>query len=214
MRSSPIGDSGHVPGHYHFASDDLFRPLSRPLCALCRYLLFICTSKRRSISFCMKQFLSCMSTCREHRLQHVLPSSMLETMLFRIRDHPRSCMYKKQKKYTNLTKKKRKKKKNEQEKMTESRSVQNPCVHRVCLGIFPLTGRMLIVSAATKKEKKSKPGRQRDEQDKTFSAAPDTHFSNPIQEDKLGLGGCRHWTYYYMQLMAGHGLGTLDHDHG
>ncbi|KAL6836269.1 hypothetical protein J3E69DRAFT_320994 [Trichoderma sp. SZMC 28015] len=98
MRSSPIGDSGHVPGHYHFASDDLLRPLSRHLCALCRYLLFICTSRRRSISFCMKQFLSCMSTCREHRLQHVLPSSMLETMLFRIRDHPRSCMYKKQKK--------------------------------------------------------------------------------------------------------------------
>lgn len=97
------------------------------------------------------------------------------------------------------------KKKIEQEKkMTESRGVQNPCVHRVCLGIFPLTGRMhpLIVSAAKppppkkKREQKSKQGRQRDEQDKTFSAAPDTHFSNPVEEDEFGLGGCRHWAYY------------------
>ncbi|KAM6481392.1 hypothetical protein HDV62DRAFT_79318 [Trichoderma sp. SZMC 28011] len=198
MRSSPIGDSGHVPGHYHFASDDLLRPLSRHLCALCRYLLFICTSKRRSISFCMKQFLSCMSTCREHRLQHVLLPSMLETLLFRIRDRPRSCMYKKQKKI------KKKvihiKKKRTGKKITKSRGVQNPCVHRVCLvpWISPLTDRMLIVSAAAKKREKSKPGRQRDEQDKTLSAAPDTHFPNPIQEDEFGLGGCRHWAYYFL----------------
>lgn len=103
--------------------------------------------------------------------------------------------------------------------MTKSRGVQDPCVHRVCLvpWISPLTGRMLIVSAAAKKKKKnrekSKQGRQRDEQDKTFSAAPDIHFSNPMQEDEFGLGGCRHWPYYYMQLMAGHRLGMLDHDH-
>lgn len=150
MRSSPIGDSGPVPGHYHFASDDLLRPLSRHLCALCRYLLFICTSKRCSISFCMKQILSCMSTCREHRLQHVLPSSILETMLFRIRDHPRSCVHKKQKNNIHI------KKKTNRKKMTKSRGVQDPCVHRVCLvpWISPLTGRMLIVSAAAKKKEK------------------------------------------------------------
>lgn len=163
--------------------------------------------------------MSCTSTCREHRLQHGLPPSMLETMLFRIRDRPRSCICTKSKKNTNIKLKKKKKKEKGKGKREKNDKIKRrpkplrpprlPCA----LDIPPHREDAHCFSRSKKEKKKSKQGRQRDEQDKTFSAAPDTHFSNPIQEDEFGLGGCQHWAYYYIQLMAGHGLGTSDHDH-